>query len=355
MCSLLEAPECRTAKIVVTRRLPEPALALLRAVGEVWVSAHDRPLSVDELHDAIAGADVVVSLLHDRIDTACLDAAGPRLRCVANVAVGYDNVDVNAATERGIIVTNTPDVLTDATADLTLALILAATRRLTEGDRLIRAGTSWSWHMFFLLGTGLAHKTLGVVGLGAIGRAVAQRARAFGMEVVYAGRERAPLAVERALGGARHLSLDELLETADVVSLHCPLSKATRHLINAARLRRMRSDAYLINTARGAIVDEAALVEALRRGEIAGAALDVFEHEPTVHPELIELDNVVLAPHIGSATVETRTEMAVLAARNAIAVLQGRPAVTPVNGDAPLGCARGQLQPVDSDQWGMGV
>lgn len=302
-------------KTVVTRRIPEPAVELLRGAGDVWVSPDDRPLSPDELRQAVSGSDAIVTLLHDRVDARVLDAAGAGLRIVANVAVGYDNVDVAAAAERGVVVTNTPGVLTDATADLAMALILALTRRLGEGERLLRAGRPWSWHMSFLLGISLAGKTLGIVGPGQIGRATARRAQAFGMEVVYAGRT----------GG-----LEELLATADVVSLHVPLTPATHHLINAERLRRMRPSACLINTARGPIVDEAALVRALEDGVIAGAALDVFEHEPNVHPGLLKLENVVLTPHLGSATIETRTAMAELAARNVVSVLTGGPPLTPV-------------------------
>jgi glyoxylate reductase len=317
-------------RIVVSRRLPEPALAILRAAGEVWVSPHDRPLRPAELRDALAGADAALTLLYDRIDEALLDAAGPRLRCVANVAAGYDNVDVDAATRRGIVVTNTPGVLVDDTADLAIALILMATRRLGEGDRLIRDGVPWRWDMHFMLGRGLRGKTLGIVGLGAIGRATARRARALGMEVIYSGRRRAPAAVEADLD-ARPVDRDELFAASDVVSLHCPLTAETRGLVDAAQLARMHRDAYLVNTSRGGLVDEEALVDALRRGVIAGAALDVFEREPNVHPGLLELDNVVLVPHLGSATLETRTEMAALAARNALAVLQGREPPTPVN------------------------
>jgi glyoxylate reductase len=317
--------------IVVTRRIPEPALALIEDAGDLWCSPHDRPLTDDELHAAVAGADAVLTLLHDRVDGPFLDAAGPQLRCVANVAVGYDNVDVDAASERGVVVTNTPGVLTDATADLAMALILIVTRRLSEGERLVRRRERWSWDMFFLLGASLQEKTLGVIGLGSIGQATARRARAFGMNIVYAGRRRAPEAVESELGGAVHLGLAELLARADVVSIHSPLTPETHHLIDATRLRQMRSDAYLVNTARGPIIEEAVLVEALREGVIAGAALDVFEHEPEIHPGLLELDNAVLVPHLGSATIETRTAMAVLAAENAIAVLRGETPPTPVN------------------------
>ena len=315
---------------MVTRRLPDEALALLAGASDIWLSPHDRPLTDDELHAAVAGADAVVTMLYDRVDNAFLDAAGRQLRCVANVAVGYDNIDLDAARGRGVTVTNTPGVLTDATADLAMALILMATRRVGEGERLVRTGQSWAWEMFFLLGTGLQGKTLGVIGLGAIGRATARRARAFGMEIVYHGRRRAPEDVEAELGGARGLELDELLATADVVSIHCPLTPETHHMIGARRLALMRPNAYLVNTARGPIVDEAALVQALRNRAIAGAGLDVFEREPEVHPGLLELDTVVLVPHLGSATIETRTAMAILAARNAIAVVQGETPPTPV-------------------------
>jgi glyoxylate reductase len=317
------------ARIVVTRRIPEPAIELLEGAGDVWVSPHDRPLATDELQAAVAGADGVVTLLHDRVDDAFLDAAGSRLRIVANAAVGYDNIDVRACSRRGVFVSNTPGVLTEATADLAFALILMATRRLGEGERLIRARTPWSWSMFFMLGSGIQGKTLGVVGLGKIGLATARRARAFGMEIAYAGRRRAPAEIETELA-ARFLPLEELLAQADVVSLHCPLSAETHHLIDAEALGRMKPSAYLVNTTRGPVVDEAALAEALRAGTIAGAGLDVFEREPEVHEALLGLESVVLIPHLGSATVETRTAMGVLAARNVVAVVGGDAPVTPV-------------------------
>jgi glyoxylate reductase len=313
------------------RRIPDSALELLRADADVWVSEHDRPLTRAELLEAVAGVDAAVTLLHDRVDADFLDAAGGQLRIVANVAVGYDNVDVAAAAERGVVVTNTPGVLTDATADLTMALILAVTRRVCEGDRLVRAGVEWSWDMFFMLGASLQGKTLGVVGLGQIGAATARRARAFGMEIAYAGRRRASRDVEAELGGARRLPLEELLAEADVVTLHVPLGPETHHLIDAGRLELMRESAYLVNTARGPIVDEGALAAALGAGSIAGAALDVFEHEPRVHADLVGLDNVVLLPHLGSATIETRTAMAELAASNVLAVLAGQSPLTPVS------------------------
>jgi glyoxylate reductase len=325
-------------KIVVTRRIPEPAVELLRDAADVWVSPDDRPLETQELHDAVSGADIAVTLLHDRVDDAFLDAAGDQLRAVCNVAVGFDNIDVPAATRRGVVVTNTPGVLTEATADLAMTLILAVTRRIGEGERLIRNREPWSWHMFMLLGMGLQEKTLGVVGMGAIGQSLARRAKAFGMEIVYSDARPASEEVEREVG-ARRVELDELLRIADVVSIHAPLMDSTRHLIDADALARMKDTAYLVNSARGPIVDEAALVEALRSGQIAGAGLDVYENEPEVEPGLLELENVVLLPHLGSATIETRTAMGVLAARNALAVLSGERPPTPVNPEVLEGAA----------------
>jgi len=318
-------------RIAVTRRLPESALARLAADADVWVSPHERKLAPAELLAAAAGADALLTMLHDRVDEALLDAAGTRLRCVANVAVGYDNVDVAACARRGVVVTNTPGVLTDATADVAMGLILAVTRRFGEGERLLRERRPWAWDFFLLLGTGLQGKTLGIVGLGAIGRATARRARAFGMEIAYSGRRAVPPEVAAELGGARRLPLDELLASSDVVSLHCPLTEQTRHLIDAEALRLMRPESYLVNTARGAVVDEAALVEALRAGAIRGAGLDVYEREPELHSGLRELEGVVLLPHLGSATVETRTAMAELAVDNVLAVLAGEPPPTPVS------------------------
>ena len=317
-----------TPRIVVGRTLPAAALGLLREVGDVWVPAEDRPLTAAELAQASAGADAVVALLHDRIDERVLAAAGSQLRIVANVAVGYDNIDVAACAARGVVVTNTPGVLVDATADLTLALMLGITRRVAEGDRLLRAGTSWSWSLDFMLGRGSAGKQLGIVGFGQIGQAVARRAAAFGMTIAYTGRH--DVSSADWSGAATRMSLADLLNSSDVVSLHCPLTVETTHLIDGAALRLMRPTAYLINTARGPIVDEAALADALDSGVIAGAALDVFEHEPSVHPGLRESDRVLLTPHLGSATLETREAMAVLAARNVVEVLAGRPALTPV-------------------------
>jgi glyoxylate reductase len=316
-------------RIVVTVRIPEAASDLLRASADTWLPPHDGRLSQDEILAAVEGADGAVASLETRIDDAFLDAAGPQLRVVSNVAVGYDNIDVPACTARGVVATNTPGVLTDATADLAFALILMSTRRLGEAERLVRSGRPWRFSLDFMLGAGITGKTLGIVGLGQIGAAVARRARAAGMTIVYTGRNPAASELEQELG-ARYLTFEELLATADVVSLHAPLTDETRGLVDAAALARMKPTAFLVNTSRGPVVDEAALAEALRRGTIAGAGLDVYEHEPEVHPALLELENVVLIPHLGSATVETRTAMAVLAARNALAVTLGEEPITPI-------------------------
>ncbi len=313
----------------VTNRVPGSAVELLREAGEVRIDDREVAIPRADLLELVAGADAVLTLLHDRVDEELLMAAGPQLRCVANVAVGYDNVDLEAAARHGVTVTNTPGVLDDATADLTFGLILAATRRLGEGERLIRSGREWSWGMGFMLGSGLQGKRLGIVGLGGIGRKVAERARAFGMEIAYHSRHPAPAEVEAALEAER-LPLAELLATADVVSLHTPLTPETRHLIGTAELEAMKPSAVLVNASRGPVVDERALAAALAEGQIAAAGLDVYEHEPLVEPALLDLDNVVLAPHLGSATVETRTAMAELAARNAISVLSGQGPLTPV-------------------------
>ncbi len=317
------------SRVVVTGRVPETALEKLRAEHDVDAWSGPESIGREELLRRVAGADAVVSLLTERIDAELLDAAGPQLKVVANVAVGYDNIDVPACTARGIVATNTPGVLTEATADIAFGLILSATRRLGEGERLIRSGQAWKWGMFFLLGSSLQGKTLGIVGMGGIGQATARRAKAFGMEIVYQSRSEIDPRVAAELG-AQRLERDELLAASDIVSLHCPYGPATHHLIGAGQFAAMKDSAYLINTARGPIVDEAALVAALRDGQIAGAGLDVFEKEPSVHPGLLELDNVVLVPHLGSATVETRTAMAMLAADNALAVLSGERPPAPI-------------------------
>ncbi len=312
----------------MTGRIPDAGLEVLRGDAEVWAWDGGDPIPDDVRNEQLATADAAVTLLTDRVDDAFLDAA-PDLQVVANVAVGYNNIDVAACRAREVVVTNTPDVLTDATADLAMGLVLMSTRRLGEGERLIRSGEPWKWGMFMMLGTGLQGRRLGIIGMGAIGEAFARRAKAFGMSVVYHNRRAIDAETEAALG-AELVGLHELLETSDVVSLNCPYTDATHHLIDEAALDRMQTSAYLINTARGPIVDEAALIVALREGRIAGAGLDVFENEPAVHPGLIDLENVVLVPHLGSATVETRSAMAELAARNVVEILAGRAALTPV-------------------------
>jgi glyoxylate reductase len=309
--------------IAITRRLPEVALERLRAAGhDLRLHDADGPPTRDALLDLVRDVDGVVCLLSDRIDAALLDAAGPRLKVVANYAVGLDNVDRAACEQRGVAVAHTPGVLTEATADQAWALLLAVARRVLEGHRLVASGAWQGWAPLQLLGSELHGRRFGVVGLGRIGRAAARRARGFGMEVVYHARSAKPDA--EAELPARRLPLDELLATSDVVSLHCPLTDATRHLIDADALARMKPGALLINTARGEVIDEAALVEALSEGVIAGAGLDVFEREPRIHPRLPALPNVVLAPHLGSATVATREAMAVLVADAVTEVLAGR-------------------------------
>ena len=316
-------------RIVVAGRIPDAGLDVLRPHGNVWGWKHDDPIGINELYQRIAGADAVLTLLTTKVDRAFLEAAGPQLKVVSNVAVGYNNIDIAECREHAVIATNTPGVLTDATADIAMALILMATRRLGEGERIIRSNKPWQWGMFMLLGTGLQGRRLGIIGMGAIGQALARRAKSFGMTIAYSNRRAAEPEVEAELGADR-LDLDELLATSDVVSINCPYSAETHHLIGPEQFELMRSSAYLVNTARGPIVDEAALVQALRSGSIAGAGLDVYEHEPQIEPGLSELDNAVLIPHLGSATTETRAAMATLAARNTVAVLSGQPALTPV-------------------------
>ncbi|MFM1761301.1 MAG: glyoxylate reductase [Actinomycetota bacterium] len=313
------------AKVVVTGKIPSGALTRLRAEHDVLAWEESTPISREELLKRVSGADAIVSLLTERIDDELLAAAGTQLKSVSNVAVGYNNIDVPACKVRSVLVTNTPGVLTEATADIAMSLILMTTRRLAEGERVIRAEQPWQWGMFYMLGSSIQGRQLGIVGMGQIGVAVARRARAFGMTIAYTKRTPLDAATHKELD-AKHVELDELLATSDVVSLHCPYSPETHHFINATQLAKMKSSAYLINTARGPVVDEAALADALQRNVIAGAGLDVFEKEPVVHEGLLGLDNAVLIPHLGSATVETRAAMADLAATNALAILGGKTA-----------------------------
>ena len=310
--------------VLVTRRLPSSVIAKLEEVFDVDLYTGSAAISREELLQRVAGKDALVCLLTDTIDVAVLEAAAPSLKVVANVAVGYNNIDVAACRERNIVVTNTPDVLTNACADFTWALILAVTRRLGEGERVVRAGAWGGWALDYMLGTELRGKQLGLVGLGRIGRAVAEKAPAFGMTVAFTARNPVDLP------GATQMPLDKLLASSDIVSLHCPMTPETKHLIDQKALARMKRSAYLINTSRGPVVDEAALAWALRERLIAGAALDVYDKEPEIHAGLMQLENVLLIPHLASATTETRTAMAALAASNAIAVVSGQPPLTRV-------------------------
>jgi glyoxylate reductase len=308
-------------KAVTTFPLPDAAVALLSDVATVAGPDNWR----DEMHDA----DALLCLLTDRIDAALLDAA-PRLSLIANAVAGYEHVDMKVVAERGIAVTNTPDVLTEATADLTWALILATVRRVPQAERSLRAGEFHGWGFWDYLGGDLTGATLGIFGMGRIGRAVARRAGAFGMRVIYHSRTQLSPENEAALG-ATFVSLRDLLARSDVLSLHAPATPETRGAFYYDRLRRMKRGSYLVNTARGVLVEEAALVKVLREGPLAGAGLDVYEREPAVHPDLLALPNVVLLPHIGSATRDTRTRMAMLAARNVHALFTGQPLLTPID------------------------
>jgi len=309
--------------ILVTRKLPASVLSKLRETAQVEVYTGEAAIAPAELCSRIADKDALVWLPTDAIDRTVIDAA-PRLKAIANVAIGYSNIDVPYAKSRGIVVTDTADVLTESVADFTWALILAITRRLSEGERLVRRGEWKGWALDLMLGAELRGKQLGLVGVGRIGRAVAARASAFGMPVAYTSRRPIDFA------GAESMPLDRLLLTSDVVSLHVPLTPETRHLIDKRALTRMKRSAYLINTARGPVVDEEALAWALHHHLLAGAALDVYEDEPAVHPDLLSLENVLLVPHLASGTIETRTAMAALAADNVLAVLAGHPPLTPV-------------------------
>jgi glyoxylate reductase len=304
--------------VAVTRRVVEPVRDELARLFDLRLHDSELPPGRAELLALVSGAEGLVTMLTDAVDAELLDAAGPALRVVANHATGHDNVDLAAAGERGVVVTTTPGVLERATAEHTIALLLALTRRIGEGDRFLRRGEPWAWAPTFMLGHGLAGRTLGLVGLGRIGSEVARLGEALGLEVVYTARTPKDVPYH-------WLQLGELLSRADVVSLHVPLTDDTRGLIGARELALMRTDAVLVNTSRGRVVDEAALVDALGAAEIAGAALDVFEHEPAVHPGLLALENVVLTPHLASATHEAREAMGRLCVEALAAVLlEGR-------------------------------
>ncbi len=314
-------------KVLVTREIPEAGLRPLEDFDVTVLS--ELPPERDELLEAARGTAGVLSTLTEQMDAEFMDAAGDDLKVIANMAVGYDNVDLEAANERGVVVTNTPGVLTETTADTALMLLLAAARRLGEGERIVRAGEWEAWGPKMLLGPGVWGKKLGILGFGEIGQALARRARGFGMELIYWNRSRKEEA-EKELE-ARYLELGELLETCDFLSIHAPLTEETTHLIGAPELEKMNTEAVLVNTSRGPLVDERALADALEEGRIFAAGLDVYEEEPKVHPKLLELENVVLAPHIGSASFETRDRMAVTAGEDLQAVLRGEQPKNPVN------------------------
>lgn len=310
-------------RIFVTQLVPEPALVELRRLGEVDVNPDpERVLTRDELVAAVRTHDYLYCMVTNRVDAEVMDA-NPALRIIANMGVGYDNVDVAAASARRISVTNTPGVLTETTADLAWALLMAVARRVVEGDRLVREGRFRSWGPMMLLGDDVHGKTVGIVGFGRIGRAVARRAQGFAMQVIYSDAQQAPPELEAELR-AGYLPLEDLLRRADFVSLHVTGGPSTYHLIGAPQLALMQPTAFLVNTSRGTVVDEAALVAALRAGQIAGAGLDVFEHEPALAPGLADLQNVVLTPHIASGSLATRTNMALTAAANVAAVIAGQ-------------------------------
>lgn len=309
-------------KVFVTRKILEEGLNMLRERYDVEVSDYDGVIPREMLLEKVMGVDALLSLLTDNIDAEVMDAAGPNLKIIANYAVGYNNIDVEEATKRGIMVTNTPGVLTETTADFAWTLLMAIARRIVEADKFVREGKFRGWEPMLLLGTDVFGATLGIVGFGRIGQAMARRALGFNMRVLYYDNSRIDEQLEKELK-ATFVDLPTLLKESDFVTLHVPLTKQTHHLIGEKELKMMKKDAYLINTARGPVVDEKALVKALKEGWIKGAALDVFENEPEIEPELLKLDNVVLAPHIASASYATRSKMSVMVAENIIKALSG--------------------------------
>jgi glyoxylate reductase len=317
-------------KVVVTRRLPAPVEARMLDLFEARLNPDDRPLSAAELIEALKDADVLAPTVSDRITAEVIEAAGPNLKLIANFGVGVDHIDLKAAAARGVKVSNTPGVLTDDTADIALSLILACARRTGEAERSLRAGGFHGWHPTWMMGQKLAGKRLAIVGMGRIGQATAHRGRAFGMAIDYHNRSRLPEAVEAELGATYWPDLDAMLAQADVISLSCPRTPETYHLMSAERLARLKPSAILVNTARGDVVDEAALAEALIAGKLAAAGLDVFEQEPKIHPRLLEAPNTVLYPHLGSGTIETRTAMGNKVIANIQALVEGRSLPDPV-------------------------
>ena len=295
--------------VILTRKLPPEVQTRLSALFDCEFNDGDTAMSKEQLRAAAARAEVLVPTVTDEIDADVIAAAGPALKMIANFGAGTDHIDVAAAHAKGIIVTNTPGVLTEDTADLTLALILALPRRLVEADRLLREGKFTGWSPTWMTGRRVRGKTLGIVGMGRIGQAVARRAQAFGLSVHYHNRREVPRSIGEGLGAVYHSDLESMLRCVDIVSINCPLTDSTHHMIGAQQLKWLGADGYIVNTSRGEVIDEVALAAALKAGHIAGAGLDVYEQEPVINPELLELPNVILAPHIGSATVESRQEM----------------------------------------------
>jgi glyoxylate reductase len=295
--------------VVVTRKLPDVIETRMMELFDTRLNHDDRPMPKSALIEAVAQADVLVPTVTDRIDASVLSQAGPNLRLIANFGAGVDHIDLASARERGITVTNTPDVLTEDTADMAMALILAVPRRLAEGERLVRSGKWTGWGPTFMMGRRIWGKRLGIIGMGRIGQAVARRARGFGLSVHYHNRRRLHPEIEAELEATYWESLDQMLARMDVISVHCPHTPATYHLLSARRLQLLQPHAYVVNTARGEVIDENALTRMLQKGELAGAGLDVFEHEPAINQKLLDLDNVVLLPHMGSATLEARIDM----------------------------------------------
>ena len=302
-------PETKRPLVIVTRKLPDVIETRMMELFRTRLNLEDQALGSAGLKQAVGEADVLVPTVTDRIDEEVLSAAGPNLKLIASFGTGVDHIDLRAARAKGLTVTNTPGVLTDDTADMTMALILAVSRRLVEGERLVREGDWHGWSPTFMLGHRLKGKRLGIVGMGRIGRALARRARGFGLSIHYHNRRRVREAVEQELEATYWDSLDQMLARTDIVSVNCPRTPATYHLLNARRLKLMKRDAILVNTSRGEVIDEQAMAELLKQGEIAGAGLDVFENEPAINPRLLKLPNVVLMPHMGSATIEGRIDM----------------------------------------------
>jgi glyoxylate reductase len=321
------------SNVLVTRPIMDEATRVLRERCDVTIHENEFGIPREELLQVVAGRDAIITMLTEQVDGELLNAAGPQLKIVANHAVGFDNIDVAACTAAGVMATNTPDVLTETTADTAFALLMTAARRVGEGERFLRARTPWIWGPLMMLGQDVHHKTIGIVGFGRIGQAVARRAKGFGMRVIYCDAFPLPADVEAETGAERR-EMDELLAEADFVSIHTNLTPETRHLFGAEAFAKMKPTAVLVNTSRGPVVDEAALADALTSGQIFAAGLDVFEREPEVEERLLSLENVVVIPHLGSATVDTRDAMGSLAVQNVFAALDGTRPPTLLNPDA---------------------